>query len=328
MRFRTEMPSVKTDLILDPRVPVVLAGSCFAENMAVRMRRCLWKGCNLTCSLFNPVSIAFALKLLLDRPSLRERARRTFFRKDDLWFSWAFDTGVNAASEEELFERVDEMSTQLSAIMLEARALFVTLGTSWCYELRDDAPADVCLQNVFSGETVANCHKMPSSMFRRYKLSPAETVEVLQDLMDFLHERYPELRIVFTVSPVRHIKDGFVENTRSKAALLLAVEELCAENTGCLYFPAYELLNDDLRDYRFYASDLVHPSEVALEYIWSYFVDSFLDADGRRLVSEGESVWRMLNHRALIECESSRRHAVTAQRRYSDFLRRNPGMGL
>lgn len=136
-------------------------------------------------------------------------------------------------------------------------------------------------------------------MFLRKRLSVSRIVETWSALVCDLKEIYPDLRIIFTVSPVRHLKDGFEGNARSKAILLLATEELCHTHDFCSYFPAYEILNDDLRDYRFYASDLVHPSQEAVEYIWEIFKSTYLDKEGLEILKEGERISKGWKHRPL-----------------------------
>ena len=142
---------------------------------------------------------------------------------------------------------------------------------------------------------------MPASLFTRRRISVREIVEVWSDLLSELNTRYPNLNIILTVSPVRHLKDGFHENTISKSILLLAIEELCSKFTFCHYFPAYELIMDDLRDYRFYASDLTHPSSDAINYIWEKFQDCYLDPEGVKRIKEGGALHRALAHRSILE---------------------------
>ncbi|MDE6681796.1 MAG: GSCFA domain-containing protein, partial [Muribaculaceae bacterium] len=142
-----------------------------------------------------------------------------------------------------------------------------------------------------------------------------------------IKESYPRLQIVFTVSPVRHLKDGFTANSRSKAILQLAVEEICNELEFCSYFPAYEILNDDLRDYRFYASDLAHPSEMAIDYIWEIFKETYLNEEGKALLKEGEKIVKGYGHRPLLmTAQEQAAYMEKMKQRFQDFLKRHPGM--
>lgn len=216
------------------------------------------------------------------------------------------------------------MNADLLAAITDSSVLFVTFGTSWCYFLAEDPDY-----------VVANCHKQPATMFVRRRLSVDEIAETWIRLASDLRVRFPELRIVFTVSPVRHLKDGFSGNTVSKAVLQVAIDEICSQLAFCSYFPAFELVNDDLRDYRFYASDLVHPSDEAVEYIWDGFKTVYLDDNAIQILKEGENLMKAWNHRPLLSSfsriseqtgldEKLRRQKIECA--HADFIMRNPGM--
>lgn len=285
MKFRTEYIPSKSGLTLDPSRPVALIGSCFAENMARKMRECQWEVFNGAGTLYNPISIARVLDLLLFDDNWDENLRNSLFESEGYVHSWLFDSHFSRKSADELVANVAEVSSNLRKTLEEAQTLIVTFGTSWCYFLKEK-----------SDYVVANCHKMPQSMFSRRRVSIEEIVGVWSDLCEKLNEKYPNLGLMFTVSPVRHLKDGFEGNARSKATLLLAVEEICNKEQDAVYFPAYEIVTDDLRDYRFYASDLVHPSDQTVEYIWEIFCKTFLDTKGEQLLKEGSKAYKRLNH--------------------------------
>ncbi|MDE6796349.1 MAG: GSCFA domain-containing protein, partial [Muribaculaceae bacterium] len=315
MKFRTEYVAKRAPFVIDPSKPTVLLGSCFADNIAARMRGCLWEAENPLGTLYNPLSIATALEVALEmmedledkeNVSIEKRGSKevseweavavdeeksigeikggrrfeeSLFEAGGMWRSWLFDSKMSAEVVEDVRFAFVEKSRRLHSLLSKAEVMFVTFGTAWCYYLSDSSSLSYSLSGN-NGYLVANCHKQPSAMFERRRLNVREIVEVWKDLVAKLKERYPQLRIVFTVSPVRHLKDGFEGNARSKAILLLATEELCNALDNCYYFPAYEIVNDDLRDYRFYASDLVHPSEEAVEYIWEIFKETYVDAKG------------------------------------------------
>ena len=301
MRFRTEYKiEERKRFVLDPRRPVVLLGSCFADNISAKMKSCLWEAENPLGTLYNPLSIASALYACLGMAGGEDGMgfEESLFEAGGMWRSWLFDSKMSAETREDVVYAFGERCRRLDALLSRAEVLFVTFGTAWCYYIGE--------------RLVANCHKQPAAMFERRRLSVREIVDTWRDLMDRLRERYPRLQVVFTVSPVRHLKDGFEGNARSKAILQLAVEELCGGVSsgarggevsqgveGCYYFPAYEIVNDDLRDYRFYASDLVHPSEEAVEYIWEKFKEMYMDEKGVQRLKEGESISRGLGHRPL-----------------------------
>lgn len=291
MQFRSEYKAEKGEFLLDVERPVVLLGSCFSENIAGRMRACLWLAENPLGTLYNPMSIArtLAVTLGIDCDSDSE-FRSTLFEGNGINHSWLFDSKLSSVNREECLQRFEEKRTALDTLLRQAEAIFVTFGTAWCYYLAEqkDYP-------------VANCHKMPADMFTRRRLSVDEIVDCWGPLVGKLKARYPQLKIIFTVSPVRHVKDGLHGNQLSKATLQLAVEQLCTSIDYCSYFPAYEILMDDLRDYRFYASDLVHPSEQGVEYIWEKFKETYLDSAGEARLRAGEKECKRRSHRPIIE---------------------------
>ena len=294
MKFRTEYIPARGGTI-DPGKPTVLLGSCFADNLGERIRRCMWEAENPAGTLFNPLSISSAIEVMLmatgrtgGAQTEAERLRRfeeSLFERDGIWLSWLFNSKLHGGSKEEICREFLERSRRLDTLLGKGEVLFVTFGTAWCYWLENDY-------------LVANCHKQPARLFERRRLTQKEIVDKWRGTLDLLQSLYPGLRIVFTVSPVRHLKDGFEGNKRSKALLLLAVEELC-ESSEAEYFPAYEIVNDDLRDYRFYASDLVHPSEEAVEYLWEIFQATYIDEKGKSRLKEGEAEYKRRNHRPL-----------------------------
>ena len=285
MKFRTEFMPERSSLTLSPEKPVVLAGSCFSQNISAKMNSSLWKATNPLGTLYNPYSICAAIDLMLDEEEGARRFEESLFEFNGIWNSRYFDSSFSAIDKEdckkEFINRQKEFLENISA----GEILIVTFGTSICYHLQQ------------SDEIVGNCHKQPSGIFYRKRMTTEEIKKCWDFLIVKLKGRFPGIKIIFTVSPVRHLKDGFEGNSRSKAILLLSVEEICLSHKDCHYFPAYELLMDDLRDYRFYASDLVHPSEEGIEYVWEIFQNVFLDERGRQLIREGNKKSRASLHR-------------------------------
>lgn len=324
MQFRTIIKVDRADFTLCPGKRIALLGSCFAENIAERMRLCLWHASNPLGTLYNPLSIERAIRFLLFDGDISGESDAGIFKAGRMHYSWLFDSKTSSEYLQECIESMLRMRNELEDTLSGADALFVTFGTSWCYFLADNP-----------GYVVANCHKQPAAMFERRRITVGEITETWTRLCADLKERYPQLRIVFTVSPVRHLKDGFSGNARSKAVLQLAVEEICNRLDYCSYFPAYEIVNDDLRDYRFYASDMVHPSDEAIDYIWEVFKSVYIDKAGEELLKEGEKIVKGWNHRPLhspystlspeaIEEESKRRADIAA--RYEALRSRYPGI--
>lgn len=289
MKFRTEYRPLPSSLRLSPEHPVVLLGSCFSQNIARKMIECDWEAFNGVGTLYNPLSIAKVLDLLLFDDDFFTTTKKSLFQAPDgLIHSWFFDTHFSRMSADECISAIENCRKNLVSTLSQAETLIVTFGTAWCYFLTEDK------------ELVANCHKMPQDMFVRRRISITEIVDVWTQFCQQLKNRFPNLSIIFTVSPVRHMKDGFEGNARSKATLLLAVEEICNRYDFCHYFPAYEIISDDLRDYRFYATDLVHPSDSAVEYIWEIFRQTFLDSRDENLLKEGNRRYKALNHRPIL----------------------------
>lgn len=288
MKFRTEFIPSKSGLTLNPDSPVVLIGSCFANNVANKMRESLWPVFNEAGTLYNPISIAKVMEMLLFSDNFNAEFEDSLFEAEGYVHSWLFDSHFSRRSEEECIINLKEVRENLESFLAKAQTLIVTFGTAWCYYLTEK-----------EDYVVANCHKMPQSMFNRRRVSVEEISDVWIRLCSRLKERFSELNFIFTVSPVRHLKDGFEGNSRSKATLMLAVEEICNKVNDAIYFPAYEIVTDDLRDYRFYASDLVHPSDQAVEYIWELFQLEFLDSQGIQRLREGNKACRRLNHRPI-----------------------------
>lgn len=288
MKFRTELTPRRSRLTLSPERPAVLVGSCFSDNITARMRRSLWNAANPLGTLYNPLSIERALRVALDLDGDMSAFEESVFTDaSGISHSWLYDSGFSARNNREAVTEEFKCRAQVTDEMLrDAQALFVTFGTSICYFLTSDP-----------GYVVGNCHKQPSTLFQRRRLGIVEIADLWVRLVADLRKRYPELAVVFTVSPVRHLRDGFVENNRSKAVLQLAIEEICRRVETCHYFPAYELLNDDLRDYRFYASDMAHPSEEAVDYVWDFFKRTYLDDDGLETLRQGEALSRAYDHR-------------------------------
>lgn len=285
MKFRTEFEAQRVPFSLNPSKPVVLAGSCFSQNIAAKMEAHLWKAANPCGTLYNPFSICYALDLMLDEKKGMERFEKSLFEYNGIWNSNKFDSSFSSLMKDDCIQEFINRRKQLLATLEEGRLLIVTFGTSIVYYMKEGR------------FEVGNCHKLPAGMFYRQRMTPSEIMSSWSVIIEELQERFPGIKIIFTVSPVRYLKDGFVGNSRSKAILLLGVEEILKYNEDCYYFPAYEILNDDLRDYRFYASDLAHPSEEAIEYVWEKFIQTFLDESGRKHLEEGEKKFKALNHR-------------------------------
>lgn len=276
-----QLPSAASEITFE--TPVMFLGSCFANEIGYRMAAGkLSVMTNPHGTLFNPFSVAGALDRFMEEHVYSEK---DIYLHQNRYMSLDHHTAFSSYESDALIERLNGVSRNASAFIRNASFLFVTFGTSYIYTLKE------------SGVIVANCHKLPSSLFARRQASWSEIAARWRETLDRLSEINPELKVWFTVSPVRHLSDGAHANQLSKAHLLLAVEELLAHPMVEGYFPAYEIFMDELRDYRYYASDMVHPSETAIDYIWEKFTSIFISGHTLRLWNEAARITRALSHR-------------------------------
>ena len=256
---------------------ILMLGSCFADEMGEQMHR---RGLHVTSNpfgtLYNPLSIAQAINL-----QISESSNLPMINHDGLWHSMAHHGAFSRPNKEDAEQAVRGSIEAMQNALAEATVVIVTFGSAWVYEME--------------GQIVANCHKMPESYFSRRRLSVDEIVEAWRPIVD----RYPDKHWLFTVSPIRHIRDGLHENQLSKATLLMAVEQLTSlwgRSGGVSYFPSYEIVLDELRDYRFYADDLVHPSALAVNYIWERFTEVFCTPQTRNQMQIEFKRWKQDRH--------------------------------
>jgi hypothetical protein len=267
------------------RHPSMMIGSCFAENIGDQLHeRCLPTTVNPFGILYNPVSIANSLAILLEN---KEFTSQDLFFHENLYHSFAHHGKFSRPDQQEMLDLINAKTIEASKVLKNCSHLFITFGTSWVFRHKE------------SGKVVSNCHKLPGTLFDQYRLQVAQITEIWIPLLQQLFKLNPNLHIVFTVSPIRHLKDGAHNNQLSKSVLLLAIDDLSTHFGSELisYFPAYEQLLDELRDYRFYASDLTHPSDVAIEMIREKFETSFFDQEAKSISSEVIKLVEATRHR-------------------------------
>lgn len=284
MDFRTKVKPEKASFTFSHTTPIVLMGSCFAENIGEKLADHFFPvDINPFGTLYNPASVAEGLRLLIDGKQLQAS---DLFLHEGVFHSFTHHSRFSASTEEGCLQKINERLQSSAVALQKAERLVITFGTAWVYKLKSD------------GRIVGNCHKLPEKMFERVRLTVSEIVTDWHSLIETLRQENPRLKTLFTVSPVRHWKDGANGNQLSKATLLLAVDELCRLYPDYVaYFPAYEIMMDELRDYRFYADDMLHPSTLAVDYIWESFATSYLTADSRTLLKELAGIRKALNHK-------------------------------
>ena len=254
---------------------ILLLGSCFADNIGKKFEEYYFQiSSNPFGTLYNPVSIANSLSPV-------ESSLLPIIYHNGIWHSMMHHGEFSHVDKNELLRRCEESKCHMDRAMQEASTIIVTFGTAWVYE--------------YHGEVVANCHKLPAKDFVRRRLTAEEIVQKWLPIMEQMSDK----RWIFTVSPIRHIKDGLHENQISKAVLLQAVDYLTANSVLASYFPSYEIMLDELRDYRFYAEDMLHPSQVAVDYIWQRFAETYFSYDTCKEMRVLHQLWRDRNHRFL-----------------------------
>lgn len=285
MQFRTEVHIADFHHKITHHDALFSIGSCFSDNIGNKLVRykfnCLTNPFGV---LFNPISIS---NNILDSISDKTDFEKNIFEFNNLWHSWNHHGKFSRESKDELLQEILKTAEEVKNHLLKSSYIFVTLGTAWVYK------------HLENSLVVANCHKVPNKKFEKRLLTVEEVEQSLNQLIEAIHLCNPHTNFVFTVSPIRHWKDGAFENTVSKSHLFAALHSIVQKYSRCHYFPAYEMLIDDLRDYRFYASDMLHPSEQAIQYIWDKFTASFLEKNSLTLCSELEKVLRMMEHKTL-----------------------------
>ena len=286
MKTRTEIQFKEEIFRTGYHQPILMLGSCFTDNIGKKLQNYLFNvSVNPFGVIYNPLSIKNALDALLQKDAY---TRNDLDFHDELWFSFDHYTKFSDPSPEKVLENINAEFAKARSVLNDAGTLILTFGTAFVYTHQEQ------------GRVVNNCHKIPASAFQRKMLSVEEIVSEMAPLLDKLRSAHPKLKILYTVSPVRHTKDGLAENQRSKATLLLAIREIIhSDPKKCGYFPAYEIMTDDLRDYRYYAADLVHPNDQAIDYIWELFRKNCLDKEANEAIDKLEPVLRGLQHRPL-----------------------------
>ena len=286
MRLTIPVELPKRELEISYATRQMILGSCFAENIGKRLLASKFPvELNPFGILYNPLSIAAALNHIADRAYFSDDSSELVFH-NELWHSMLHHGDFSRRSKSELVAAVNESIENAAAALDGLDLLTLTFGTAYVYRRAGD------------DMVVGNCHKLPSSCFTRSLLAVDEAVAVMKAVFEKLFSRNGALKVLLTVSPIRHVKDGLHGNQVSKAVLQLVVEELRRLFQGrVFYFPAYEIVLDELRDYRFYAEDMIHPSQQAVNYVWECFKESYFDCETEKLLAMVEDIARGVAHR-------------------------------
>lgn len=311
MQLQTRIPLSRAKDQIDYNSRLLLLGSCFAENMGDKLAYFQFQGVqNPFGILFNPLAIENIVSRAINRQVYSENE---LFFLNERWHCFDAHSDLSAVSKEELLRNLNTGLDVTLAQIRNASHIYITLGTAWAY------------RNKVSDRFVANCHKVPQKEFSKELISVSAIVESLGNLMELVRSVNQNTRLVFTVSPVRHLKDGFVENQRSKAHLLTSVHTLL--DIGGDYFPAYELMMDELRDYRFYDLDMIHPNPLAIDYIWEKFKYVWISETVYPVMEKVVEIQRGLLHRPFApESDGHRRFLAGQRQKIRDLKQEFPFM--
>ncbi len=286
MEFRTRVDIPVSDVPINHSTGIMLFGSCFSSYIGSKLQQCNFTvDLNPFGILFNPFSISDAIQRLLQGKGVAEA---DLVQRKGVYHSFMHHGEFSSPDKQVCLNAISMHFTRASQALQVTDFMLVTFGTAYVYRWKE------------TGEVVANCHKFPEVNFQRVRLSVHDIVEEWSKLIERLIVRRPIMKCVFTVSPIRHWKDGAHENQVSKSILHLAIDELQKRFDGVVrYFPAYEIVLDELRDYRFYNEDMLHPSPVTVEYVWQRFAETFFTPRTRAINREWESIRKLLDHRPL-----------------------------
>lgn len=282
MNFRTQVSIPKYDFEVKHNTPCIFTGSCFAENVGKKIEE--FKIPTLVNPLgihYNPLSLANSINIAIDKENISDE---DLFFANGLWNSYDFHSSFSGTDKNKTLNRINNSSSDYHNFLKSASFLFVTFGTSYIYELAENS------------KLVTNCHKQPEQAFTRRLLDVSEIVKVWKNLISKLKIFNPNLHIVFTVSPIRHLRDGASNNQISKSTLLLSIHKLM-DGKNLNYFPSFEIVNDELRDYRFYAGDMIHPSDTAVKYILEKFSEAFFSDKSQNLNKRIQKIINASEHR-------------------------------
>lgn len=286
MKLQTQIPLEKSKNKIDYNSRLLLIGSCFTENMGKKFEYFKF------LKLQNPFGILFhplAIEKLIEKSILKIRFTESdVFHLNERWHCFDAHSGSSDISKENLLNKLNNGLVSTRKQLQTTSHIIITLGTAWAY------------RHSASGNIVANCHKMPQREFSKELLSVDDIVNSMESIIEHVQSINKDIQFIFTVSPVRHLKDGFVENQRSKAHLISAVHEVLNNSTLSAvegYFPSYELMMDELRDYRFYERDMIHPNQLAIDYIWEKFKHVWISEAVYATMANVDEIQKGLQHR-------------------------------
>ena len=288
LKFKLTLASKRSENSIGYRDSLFLIGSCFSENMGAKLNTHLFKVFeNPHGILFNPISVAQSLSDCIHNKQYTEA---DLFILNEVWNSWQHHSRFSGISSKEALDKINNSIAKAHTFLKTADHIIITLGSAWVYQLNSQSP-------FAAGQVVANNHKAPATWFDKALMKPDTLVLLLNKMVKDLLQFNAHLQIIFTISPVRHLREGLVENNRSKAVLIQAVHEIVDSTENVAYFPSYEYVIDDLRDYRFYAEDLVHPNYAASNYVWEKWVETYMNEETQGIMKQVAELQLAVQHK-------------------------------
>lgn len=311
MKFRTEVIVTPSEFTISHKDKITMIGSCFVENISTKLVHAGFQvNINPFGIVYNPVSAYIVIEEILQKKKYTET---DLFFYQGLYHSFSHHGKFSGLNPESVIQNINTQIDSSYTFLLEGSYLFITFGTANVYYLSStDSP-------------VANCHKIPANKFYNQRLAPENIINSWNSLLKRLRQLNPAIKIIFTVSPIRHWKDGAHDNQVSKSILFVAIDRLMEANQDTYYFPSYELLMDDLRDYRFYTEDMLHPNSQAVDYIWSKFSDAYFAPHTKCLIKEWGSIQKAFYHKPFNhDSKEYQDFLEKAEHRKKVFLDKNP----
>lgn len=320
MKFKLTLDAKPSKYSIGYKDKLMLIGSCFTENIGAKFKSHLFEVMeNPFGILFNPVSVSSSITEIIEK---RVYAENDLFQHNELWHSWQHHSRFSAIEQKEALVKINTSISAAHDFLKTANRLVITLGSAWLYHLTNEAP-------LGAGQVVANNHKAPANWFYKSLMQPNVLLENLHGLVARLQSFNPKLHISFTISPVRHLREGLVENNRSKAVLIHAVHELIEQYEKVDYFPAYEYVMDDLRDYRFYAEDLVHPNFAASNYVWEKLTETYMSSQTQLIMKQVAELQLAVNHKPFfVGSIEHQKFLQSCIRKTADLLEAHPYLPL
>lgn len=309
MNLHTYIPLVETSgAKIDYQSRILLIGSCFAENISEQLAYYKFQ------EVHNPFGVLFhpvAIENLVSNAVHNRRYDHQGFYHNEVWSCFDAHSSLNSDTEEELYKKLNMQLQKTCESLKNATHIVLTYGTSWVYEIKTE------------GIIVANCHKIPQAAFNKRLLTVEASTNSIARTIEYIRSINDKAEIIITVSPVRHIKDGFHENSQSKAHLITALNQVIPQYNYLSYFPSYEIMLDELRDYRFYKEDLVHPNKMAISYIFDKFKEVWIDNDSLTIMKEVAAIRTGLNHKAFNENSQAHKTFISSlEKRIQELQKR------